>query len=708
MNQYPKYFFVIFVCFFLIFIEQNWEYLIIEANLIKFVYLPNSIIFSISIAVLLCGSVVRTLRTKVLMDRAQAGKFWPEYKIFTIGIATNIITPFRIGDIVRSFLYSRYLRISWAYSLAVIVFEICLDLFLLSSVLLVASSSVDSFPSEIRIIALLSAVLSLILVVSFGLLTSGNSLLMKFLLFVSEPLSDKYKFRFRHSSWASIHAFQKFLKSPRAILKYLMYTIFSWVLYILSATLVFKFVYGVNVYNDAIYLTPFLTLSTLLGAQNIESFSVGLRNTIEYFTIEPQNFSLSNEGSVAIWQTLNLPFLILGTIFAIISIFNFPVIQRADWKTFSNLSRLNSNQTTLTLFVDSYFHKDALAMAIHAEDVRGDYQVLGYFKGGSGAVTALVSKNETLLVRKTVAKQNQASLRKQYRWLLQNKNNPLIVKALDSNLTKTSFSYNLEYVENSIPAFEYIHSNSFEQNSKLVRTILNNCNNHIYSLTGKSYSADEIRNYFQTHLMQRVNLAANSYEILEKVLRSNHIVINGRKYDNFFMIFERIISSEGIINELSSIRQSKQIHGDLTIDNILVNTVDGSPVIIDPSDDNPICSPVLDYSRLLQSLLGGYEFINQETTPPNISWNKDFSCPEIRFTELRSEKYSELAQFVLKESEKSLTFSENHALTFHVGLFFGRMLTHRVRINPKTSIIYLSKSIEYLNEYVNNFEKRNR
>lgn len=704
ITRYFALFFLIFLC---IFCQQNWKYLSTDFNFEKFTQYPNSLFFLLAIVSLLSGSVIRTYRTKILLDRAQIGKFWPEFKIFIIGTATNIISPFRIGELIRSFLFSRYLRISWAFSLAVVIFEVSLDLFLLSSVLFLATNQLPSFPPEIRNVALYSAVFSLLLVVSFGLLTTGNSLLMKFLLFVSEPLADRYKFRFRHSSWASIHAFQRFFRSPKDVSKYLGFTFISWGFYVISATIVFKYVYGLVANSETIYLTPFLTFSTLLGAQNIESFSHGLIESLNSFSRQSTNWNLGIDGAVAIWQTLNLPFLLIGTVFTLLFVKQFPEIQKASWSNFSNLSRLKGNTFKLTQFVDSYFRKDALAIAMHGEDVRGQYQVLGFFKGGSGAVTALISEDNQLMVRKTVTKSSETGLENQYNWLIRNKNNPFVVKAISSSSNKNTYSYNLEYLETSLSAFEYIHTNSYENNVELIFKILRNAATQIYEFNGKFSEPETIKKYINTHLFQRVSAAADVAQNLAEMLKSDYVVINGVKYKNFYQILEDILNSEEIIYELSQVRQSSQIHGDLTIDNILVsNKCD--PVIIDPSDDNPICAPLLDYSRLLQSLMGGYEFLNLETNPPNAGWNSKHSCFEIRFNDFKSSKYAELSDFVIYESKSFLTEEEFRSINFHVGLFFGRMLTHRVRINPETSLIYLSKSIQFLNNFFNSFEMREK
>ena len=76
------------------------------------------------------------------------------------------------------------------------------------------------------------------------------------------------------------------------------------------------------------------------------------------------------------------------------------------------------------------------------------------------------------------------------------------------------------------------------------------------------------------------------------------IVVNGREYDNFERVIERIQATEAAWRDLASYQESSAIHGDLTIDNILVDMSSRDVLVIDPSDDNQVRGPIIDFARL--------------------------------------------------------------------------------------------------------------
>jgi len=139
-------------------------------------------------------------------------------------------------------------------------------------------------------------------------------------------------------------------------------------------------------------------------------------------------------------------------------------------------------------------------------------------------------------------------------------------------------------------------------------------------------------------------------------------------------------------------------HGDFTVDNILVHRDTGIPVLIDPSDDNILKGPLFDISRLMQSLLGGYEFLNSDGTDTDLTWQGE--SLKISYLDLKSQKYDELATWLLKDIlPNRLHQNEIMAIQFHLGVLYARMLTHRLVINENSMYKYLAVSIQYLNKF---------
>ena len=159
-----------------------------------------------------------------------------------------------------------------------------------------------------------------------------------------------------------------------------------------------------------------------------------------------------------------------------------------------------------------------------------------------------------------------------------------------------------------------------------------------------------------------------------------------------------IIESPAALRALSFIQKSSRIHGDLTIDNILIDR-ENNPILIDPSDDNQFSGPLIDIARMQQSLKCGYEFLVRDDSP--VTLNFEGATPSVQFAHFISVEYKNLNHFLESEIIPDfLTLGEINSLEFHVALLFCRMLPHRIRISPDDSVKYLATGIMVMNQYV--------
>ena len=68
-------------------------------------------------------------------------------------------------------------------------------------------------------------------------------------------------------------------------------------------------------------------------------------------------------------------------------------------------------------------------------------------------------------------------------------------------------------------------------------------------------------------------------------------------------------------------------------------------------------------------------------------------------------EYLGLADYVATEiMPRRLSQAEQRSVLFHVGLFYGRMLTHRVAINSGTALKYYGVCIQALNRFLQQYE----
>lgn len=370
-----------------------------------------------------------------------------------------------------------------------------------------------------------------------------------------------------------------------------------------------------------------------------------------------------------------------------------------------NLYRKSIRRTTL--FVDSYYKKNLLIRKLNQCTARGELRIIENLKGSSEAITVLIEKDKQIFVRKMINTEKALPLKRQAAWLLDFKQNTYVVNLISENLELNRYSIDLEYNADSVSLFEFLHSNSFETCKIILEKIWDFMFQEVYSIDGLRYLENERDEYVNHLLKNRVSLAASQHPLISQLLECEYITIQGKLLYGFDQVLRKIQSSPEAWNNLAYFRTSARIHGDLTIDNILVDGDLIQPVIIDPSDDNKLSGPVIDIARHLQSLAGGYEFLNQMMTSPVISIDSTGRFGEISYVDLRSNRYDEIYRWTMNSLESRLLEVELQSLTFHVGLLFGRMLPHRVRINANTAPVYLAKSLEFLNLYLAQITKNN-
>ena len=117
------------------------------------------------------------------------------------------------------------------------------------------------------------------------------------------------------------------------------------------------------------------------------------------------------------------------------------------------------------------------------------------------------------------------------------------------------------------------------------------------------FSYDFLRKYwFYNTLVKTIEGLDKKYLVTEMINEPNFL--EGKIFYQALYEINKDYLEEIFKNDMYS-----DIHGDLTIENIICITGKNDFYIIDPNTGNLHDSPNLDYAKLLQSLHGGYEFL---------------------------------------------------------------------------------------------------
>lgn len=189
-------------------------------------------------AVQLGGHVLRAARTKVPIDNVRRGSLAGQFRHLSIGYLFNVVWPLRIGEVVRSYLVAKTLRISFLYTLVAVVLERLIDVVLVSVAFLVLLGVVGSADfGVVPVAAMVALAVSVLLIASFAALVRENTVLMRVAWQATSWLNHDLENRARFKLWSVIFGFQRFFRQRRQLARYAVLTLTSWACYAAAAAI---------------------------------------------------------------------------------------------------------------------------------------------------------------------------------------------------------------------------------------------------------------------------------------------------------------------------------------------------------------------------------------------------------------------------------------------------------------------------------------
>ncbi|MEI7918251.1 MAG: lysylphosphatidylglycerol synthase transmembrane domain-containing protein [Candidatus Saccharibacteria bacterium] len=661
------------------------------------------LIIALAVIVQMIGHVLRAKRTKLIIDQAASSSSRFQFLALSIGYLFNALLPLRLGEIVRALLVAKRLRISFLYTFIAVVIERMADVIFLSIIVIVGALFIGGhFATNIIAIAVVAATFSSTVMLMIILLARENKYLLKLIYLMSSLFNVSIKNRIRFKIWSLIFGLQSFFSHRKLVRRYISYALLSWLCYFISALIIVVPLLHINNLLQSVIasVSPYiisLPVLSPLDANAYHQLAISLPMDIVGLNIDMY-------GKL-IWAVLMLPIAVIG----IFSLFVYKVTETGTIKThpdsFTNkLLRYDDISQEFPAFLDTYFRGHDLSRILHKIEVHGELSLVKFFKGGSDAITVLALKNGELFVKKIVPAEYTDRLRVQYKWLRRFSGKKYIVDVTAEYKTEDYYAIDLSYDPINISLFEYIHTHSLKQSKKVVDDVWSYVFTNVYSLEKEALHLVERDLYIEDRLINKMKKALSVNDDLVEAVKGKTIKINGETYDNFYTIFDKIKNNKEAWRDIATYRASDAIHGDLTIDNILINAKTQKPFIIDPSDDNQVRGPIIDFARHTQSLIAGYEFLNNDDEPTLLK--KEGGTVTINYHDRRSARYMQLYDYLSEEIyKKYLTEAESKTVLFHTGLLFGRILAHRVVINPDNVLKYYAVSVVLLNKFYRQYDK---
>ena len=161
----------------------------------------------------------------------------------------------------------------------------------------------------------------------------------------------------------------------------------------------------------------------------------------------------------------------------------------------------------------------------------------------------------------------------------------------------------MEYDSQYIDCFQWVHENEEEKVIFLINQIINYVQKtHIGVNSVKKEHEYLLKNYHNQKVIKNIEFAQKS---ASNLINLNRFSLNEINYSINDLNF---LSDYKNFSDIISFREQQEVHGDLTLDNILVKN-ENDFKLIDPNPHKGFSNELIDWAKLMQSIHSGYEFI---------------------------------------------------------------------------------------------------
>lgn len=665
---------------------------------------PNVIFtFCLSSFLLLSAHLLRALKTKLLTDSIKNTSLRTHARALFIGYLFNVLLPFRLGEIIRAFVLGKGTRMSATFMFGLVLVDRAFDGIMLSLLVLLLIWQTNYFDAtEVRVIVYYASItlllISLLVMILLFVIRRQPAWLLRFWHWFSALFNESVRDSLRFKMWSLMYGLERVV-IPKRLWRYFTLTILMWFMYIVALfPLAAVFVNEPRLGNlTATSTVSYLGVSVPAGPSHIGSYE----NFVQPY-IDTQSYPDKVRAAlIFIWLLQILPAFAVGLIvvFRTQETTKKPQVSKSLQAIGDKLLRDVDVSHDLGSFLDMFFTNNSLSRIMHRLEIDKNSKLIHYFKGGSSAITALVYENERFLVRKITPVQFKYKLKSQYDWLQDKANLNKVVNVLGEESTENYYKIDLEFNQEYIPFFDYIHSMPLSKSKRILTDVFLYLNRNIYMPEKLKHRPADLEAYINDRCLSKIRQASEVNDEIRSLLSYDELIINGEPYKNIHIILGEIKSDKNISRLLATYRKCS-IHGDTTIDNILATKTTDDFLLIDPTDnENEISGPVFDFGRMAQSLKYGYEFLNRDDQQAHVGSNT------IVFEYSISSAYAELYKHLETLIAKHLTTEEQLSVLFHAAVLYSRMLTHRVVINPLNAAKYYAVSVMAFNEFLQRAQK---
>lgn len=249
----------------------------------------------------------------------------------------------------------------------------------------------------------------------------------------------------------------------------------------------------------------------------------------------------------------------------------------------------------------------------------------------------------------------------------------------------------------------------------VIKMVLDFMFSKVYSKDQTPPHAGYVKHVHLEKVESRLQAAKSASSLFSRVIDASSIVINGVRRDNVLPLLGRISKDLEFLSTLEPPFLSI-VHGDLKIDNMLINLGNNDFILIDPRGRSPagltVDDPIYDIAKIFTSYHGLYDLFCEHMVDLNIKDNDTQMTIDVKFrpsevmnalAEISSRLYLLLPQYPQIKNdhnwEKRLFFTEAMLIIAYAPFY----LLSTFPMNEKIAIGLYARGVQLLNEFLHEY-----
>ena len=618
---------------------------------------------------------VRILRWGLLIGVYETPEKRSLVQSLSIGYLISYFLPYKLGDLARAWISGRRMRNGKALGFASVIVDRYLDIIVVG-VLFLLMYLPDRGNAEMRRTVFWYFGLSVAALLAAGILFLCKTYVKRWMLRAASIFNPQIQSRLLRSAWALIWSFKNVaLKISKK--KMFLSTCGMWALYLLSYACFARFLTASG------FPTSFEEVFAALFTESALSASTGSLSSL-----------FAGGADAHLWMSL---YMVLPLIVLLLVSLRMPkrtAVEELDEDFISLVPHLDSGER-LT-FLERYFLGESREYIEDYLRINQGISIIRDYSAGSMATTLLCTDGRQMFFRKYAFDEEGRKLAGQIEWIERYRGTLPLPEIIGKSEEEHSCYYDMPYYPNSVGMFEYIHTASLENSREILEKALTALDGTIHRENLRAKDAAGLHAYIEQKVTRNLEKIAASRRI-RALMQYPELIINGEAMPN--LEHYRWMLEEPVLGKIFEKDICSEIHGDLTVENIICLRTDGvrdSFYLIDPNPSAPHATPYLDYAKLLQSLHGEYELyanVRQVQTDEN----------RVNYLIVRSEIYFELHKWYRAYLMQRFGQDGVRSIYFHEAIHWLRLMPYKLEKDEAGAVLYYCGLLHVLRDLEQDF-----